>query len=268
MYRVNMKTSLLHPVLERVDGVSVAVSSLYANVKGVVVHCITRTMMTPTRSMSVAPVCPDAPARKRKTELFAEHCDLGILPGDFVKPDPAMTRREARIYLLEETRRWLTGRICDHADEIHEAYTEGIHIDLVSYLSGDWPAGRLYVLFRLLSRQPDLHPAVRTPEAFFYVGQWAANVCDKYLQGTLDDSDPATRLATGFVTTDCLPCGRPIESLWNHSPFEALRNAPPLTEGDVKDHVDDSNAPELFICLMLFAPFLIPLIASIITLTY
>jgi hypothetical protein len=183
-----------------------------------------------------------------------------------------MTRRETRIYLLEETRRWLTGRICDHADEIHEAHTDGIHIDLVSYLSGDWPAGRLYVLFRLLSRQPDLHPRIRTPEAFFYVGQWAATVCEDYLQGTLEVSDPATRLATGFVTTDVLPCGRTIESFWDHSPFEALRDAPPLTEEesmvDLEDRFDDVYTSGLFICLTLFIPFLIPLFAAIVTLTH
>lgn len=238
-------------------------------VKGLRYRWVACTMMTPTRSLS-PPVCPDAPARKRKVELFAEHCDLGILPGDFLKPDPAMTRRETRIYILEETRRWLTGRICDHADEIHEAYTEGVHIDLVSYLSGDWPAGRLYVLFRLLSRQPDLHPKIRTPEAFFYVGQWAATVCEKYLQGTLSVSDPATRLATGFVTTDVLQCGRTIESFWDHSPFEALRNAPPLTEDEmvtpmgIDERLDDVG---MFVCLTLFVPFLIPLFAAIVTLT-
>jgi phage repressor protein C with HTH and peptisase S24 domain len=37
-------------------------------------------------------------------------------------------------------------------------------------------------------------------------------------------------LAIGFITKDLLPNGETIMALWNRSPFDALRVAPPLSE--------------------------------------
>lgn len=180
--------------------------------------------------------CPDAPVRKRRQDVFEDHYDLGILAGDFIKPDPIMTRRETQTYLLDEIHHWLTGRICEHAAEIHKAYEDGHRVDLVSYLSGVWPAARLYVLFRLLEKQ---HPQMKDGDPFRFVGEWAAKVCTGYLQGDIDEDDPTAMLAVGFVAADELPCGRTIESFWNHSPFEALRNAPPLTDEEDEDDDDE-----------------------------
>ena len=231
--------------------------ALKVNVQGC--NTMTCTMMTPPRSNS-PPVCPDAPARKPTPTLFARHCDLGILPGDFVKPDPSMTQRETRAYLKDELLRWLTGDICDHAEEIHTANKESHTIDLVSYLSGAWPAARLYVLFRLLEKRPELQPHIKGPEAFYHVGLWAAHVCTEYLEGDDNENfqyDPARQLAAGFVTTDEMSCGHTIEQFWNHSPFDALRDAPPLIDVEFSD-----PPPYVIFFVALCITFILPLIVA------
>ena len=199
-------------------------------------------MMTPPRPKRVSE-CPDAPVRKRKMNVLSDHVDLGILPGDFVKPDPALTQRETRAYLLEELHRWLTGRICEHAGDIREVYDNGQRVDLVSYLSGSWPAARMYVLFRLLESRPTSYPWIKEENPFRAVGEWATTVCTKYLHGEVDTTDSTAMLVVGFVAADKLPCGSTIESFWNHSPFEALRNAPPLT--DEEDEEEEEEVEEV-----------------------
>jgi hypothetical protein len=77
-------------------------------------------------------------------------------------------------------------------------------------------------------------PAVlpRDPvERTVWVGGWAADVCARVLRGT-EPTGALETLAAGFVTVDRLPCGRTIVSWWNTSPFEPLRAAAALTEGD------------------------------------
>jgi len=41
--------------------------------------------------------------------------------------------------------------------------------------------------------------------------------------------EDVNHVALGFILTDRLPGGKTIRSFWDHSPFEALRRAPPLT---------------------------------------
>lgn len=181
-----------------------------------------------------------------------DHCGRGILPGDFIKPDPALTQRETRVYILEELQRWLTGSICQDAKDVDAT-------DLESYLeAGTWPAARLYAVLQLLEKDNSyILPPASEMDRFQFVGQWAVSVCSDYLSG-YEAGIPAAVLATGFVTTDKLPSGRTIESFWNHSPFERLREAPPLTppsEADifpepreVKPSIDDhlDGVTELF----------------------
>ena len=173
------------------------------------------------------------------------HC--GILPGDFIKPDPALTQRETRVYILEELQRWLTGSICQDAKDVGA-------VDLEPYLeAGTWPAARLYAVLQLLEKDHSyILPPTSEMDRFQFVGQWAVSVCSDYLSG-YEAGIPAAVLATGFVTTDKLPSGRTIESFWDHSPFERLREAPPLTEESetdifpkpsIDDHLD--GVTELF----------------------
>lgn len=162
-----------------------------------------------------------------------DHRGRGILAGDFIKPDPAMTRQETRRYVVAEMRRWLTeSSIASHAREIATTVVEPAEVaPLVA--AGRWPAARLYLVLAGLEAMP--HGLVELPrdyeERFHAAARWAADVCEDYLHG-YEAVIPAARMAVGFVTDDLLPGGQTIASFWNHSPFEALRSAPPLPEDD------------------------------------
>jgi len=187
--------------------------------------------MTPPRLPAAEPVCPPAPARAIKTNTLELHRGAGILPGDFIKPDPAMTQRETRQYVLAELQRWLTAeRICTHAKEI--AVADILGMDLVAHLAeGTWPAARLYMVLKTLERENNVVLPGDYEERFRFVGTWAAGICSDYLEGRpLETPCSAASMALGFVQTDKLPSGVVIESFWNYSPFGALRSAPPLSE--------------------------------------
>jgi hypothetical protein len=173
--------------------------------------------------------CPYTADSDAETVTCESHRAGGILAGDFIKPDPALTQRETRIYILKELQRWLTGRICQDAKDIGDE-------DLELYLQdGTWPAARLYAVLQLLEKDNSyILPPTDKMDRFLFVGQWAVSVCADYLNG-YEPGIPAAILATGFVTHDTLPCGRTIESFWDHTPFEPLREAPPLSTDDQID---------------------------------
>ena len=192
---------------------------------------------TPPANRRLSLECPPAPARAIKTNTIALHRGAGILPGDFIKPDPTMTQRETRQYVLAELTRWLTAeRICTHAKEI--AVEEIMGLDMVGHLAeGTWPAARLFTVLKTLERENNVVLPGDYEERCRFVGTWAAGICSDYLQGRpLETPSPratAASLALGFVQTDKLPSGVVIESFWNYSPFGALLNAPPLSEPDL-----------------------------------
>ena len=143
------------------------------------------------------------------------HSGYGILPGDFIKPDPAMTPAESRDYVVAELRRWLTGdRICRHANEFGSRY-ESSQAVLKTHLSdGSWPAARLYMVLKALERE---HTEVLPDDAIErlrHAGAWAAGICSDYLRGLLSlDTRLAAALALGFVQIDTLPSGGTIGRL-------------------------------------------------------
>jgi hypothetical protein len=161
------------------------------------------------------------------------HKGRGILPGDFVKPDPAMTRQETRRYILEELHRWLVeSPLVDHAMEIVEAGVEPAELaPLVA--AGRWPAARLALVVMALECMPRtiVGLPVDRRDRFVAVAEWCVDVCEDHLRGYAAIV-PAARMAVGFVTEDRLPEGSTIAPFWNWSPFEALRNAPPLPDDD------------------------------------
>lgn len=173
-----------------------------------------------------------------------DHRGRGILPGDFIKPDPAMTRLETRRYLVAEMRRWLTeSPIVYHAREIAGTVVEPAEVaPLVA--AGRWPAARLYLVLASLEALP--RGIVELPkdyeERFHAAARWAADVCEDYLHG-YEAVIPAARMAVGFVTDDRLPGDQTIASYWNYSPFERLRNAPPLPEDDPPAAAPVEEAP-------------------------
>ena len=164
------------------------------------------------------------------------HRGLGILPEDFYKPAPFFTQRETRVYVLHELQRWLTGRICEDAKTVGDADV-GTHME-----DGTWPAARLHKVLQLLEKDNNyILPPNDKMDKYQFVGQWAVSVCTDYLRG-YKPGIPAAILATGFVAVDSLPCGATIESFWDHTPFEALREAPPL--GEDQDEGQDEDQDE------------------------
>jgi len=195
---------------------------------------------------------------------FSEHRYAGIIPAYFIKPDPIMTRQETRRYIRQELRDFLTGPVfLAHAQAVYDAApalslsTE----ELRTYLTdGSWSAARLVVLARLLGSS-DLadvgavalaicqsHLDV-SAELEVYQGtdeEAAASSEDEeeeedseetVLEGEQDEAtedgqsqttEDVNHVALGFILTDRLPCGKTIRAFWDHSPFEALRRAPPL----------------------------------------
>ena len=173
---------------------------------------------------------------------LSAHKGRGILPGDFIKPDPALTRLETRNYVLTELGRWLDGDIVDHAMDIAEAglTPDDVAIDMAS---GLWPAARLFSVVRALEKSHmAIHLPADTEDRFFYAARWARDVCTDHLCGYYP-GNPVAILASGFVANDLLPNGLVIEGYWNHTPFTALRSSPPLS--DDGDYEEPEPEPEV-----------------------
>jgi hypothetical protein len=213
---------------------------------------------TPPASPHSEPECPGAPARPQRPPALlmpqlSDHRGRGILAGDYIKPDPVLTRQETRHYVVAELERWLTGRICVHAKEVAVVFDEDPAAVALLVAAGQWPAARLWLVLKGLEGVAE---QVGLPadyeERFHWVGAWSARACADHLSGySLDGSPadwrrqqpyeavaPAAQMAVGFVTTDLLPGGRTIDSFWSHSPFEALRAAPPLPDSDTEEDAE------------------------------
>jgi len=164
----------------------------------------------------------------------------GILPGEFIKPDPTLTRQETRAYLLAELDRYMEGIILSDAGLIlSEGLQESAVADEVA--EGVWPAARLFMLYCGLRLTGKLGPSM----TFRDIARWAVSVIRGQLAGE-PAVDPLEIMALGFWTVDrFLPAGRTIGSFWDHSPFEALRNAPPLTEAADEDEDEYADMPPL-----------------------
>jgi hypothetical protein len=219
------------------------------------------TPSTPERKGQLAESeCPPAPLRLRRAlssatdsdtspetccnavprvliPTVADHKGLGILAGDFIKPDPGLTLRERETYILDELHRWLDGRIQVHAREAGVACTreelEG------AVMTGMWPAARLCLLVEELGGDR-ADGSRQVPEELYHAAAvFAEGVCQAYLVEGVEPDCAAEELAVGFVTVDRLPDGRTILDCWNApSVFEPLRNATPLREEGLEDRIE------------------------------
>ena len=193
-------------------------------------------------------------------DAFSEHRYAGVIPAYFIKPDPIMTRQETRRYIRQELRDFLTGPVfLAHAQAVYDAAPALSTEELRSYLAdGSWSAARLVVLARLLGSS-DLadvgavalaicqsHLDV-SAELEVYQGADEAAASeegeeeeeaedseetvleqDETEDGQSQTTEDVNHVALGFILTDRLPGMKTIRSFWDHSPFEALRRAPPL----------------------------------------
>ena len=188
-----------------------------------------------------------------------DHRGLGILAGDWIKPDPGMTNLETRRYLANETRMWLTGRLVSHARAVAAlgAAIPDEEMDVV-VSGGLWPAARLYLFQSASALAPgggggrDYEEQLIYEEQLMTAANRAADVCCAFLlNGTMPPENTVDMVALEFVRTDRLPSGRVIASFCDHSPFEALRAAESLDlllqpsvipESSSSDSDDESDA--------------------------
>ena len=215
---------------------------------------------TMTNDSSTIDATEDAPV-----DLFSEHRYAGIIPAYFIKPDPIMTRQETRRYIRQELRDFLTGPVfLAHAQAVYDASPALSTEELRSYLAdGSWSAARLVVLARLLESSDladvgavalaicqshlDVSAELEAYQGADNEAESAAAASEDededseeteetVLEAEQEDGQSQTtedinHVAMGFILTDRLPgSGRKtIRPFWDHSPFEALRSAPPLT---------------------------------------
>ena len=198
-------------------------------------------------------------------DLFSEHRYAGIIPAYFIKPDPIMTRQETRRYIRQELRDFLTGPVfLAHAQAVYDASPALSTEELRSYLTdGCWSAARLVVLARLLgssdladvgavalaicqshldvSAELEVYQGVDNEEDEVVAAASEDEEEEEDSEETVLEGEQATEedgqsqttedvnhVALGFILTDRLPGMKTIRSFWDHSPFEALRRAPPL----------------------------------------
>jgi hypothetical protein len=168
---------------------------------------------------------------------LADHRGRGILAGDWIKPDPVGTRQETRRYVVAETYRWLTGRLCVDAAAVGLEIADAREV-LAEVAAGSWPAARLHLILWAMSAGREHRLPVEPAERYVYAGRWAAQVCERYLREERAPRGALETMAVEFVVRDRLPGGGVIADFWNYSPFERLRNAPPLPEDDPPEEAE------------------------------
>jgi hypothetical protein len=194
-------------------------------------------LVTPPSSPKSKAVCPPAPTRHRLRRLhplsaaaepkMEDHRGLGILAEEFGRPRSDMTLTEIRRHLLVEFGEYMKGRIQEDARFILNSGLSEADV-AVEVVAGVWPAARLFVLFTHL-RDSGKIPEDDVVQQFHHVARWVVSVVEE----GMTQEDPLKVEAMGFWTGDVfLEDGATLETLWNRSPFEALRSAEPLTEAD------------------------------------
>ena len=157
---------------------------------------------------------------------------------EFITPDPVMarTQRETRLYLLTELERWLLGPVIEGAKAVALTFPDPATACPSS------AAERVYFILWSFEHQDDVLAMLPTDYdmRFRVAAKWAFTACELYLTGAkLTERSKVEDLAIGIVATDLLACGKTIESLWNHSPFEVLRSAPPLSDREEEEEEAD-----------------------------
>lgn len=176
--------------------------------------------------------------------------------GDFIKPDPMFTRYETRKYMLTELEHCIKRRLKPDTNEALDAN----YLHTISN-----PRNRLFHIGKMLETQNKQETAQDV----------SFTILESYLMNKHIDYDvyplDLVRMVLGFILTDKLPSGHTIQSYWDHSPFEALRNAPPLSDESPQDdkslfpiviHLEFLTAALLSAAITLWVAMLVALLAS------
>lgn len=191
-------------------------------------------------TMSLDPQTPNRPIRRssHSPPPIKKHSREVIYydASDFIKPDPSMTRFETRRYIMDELKQCLTKRL--PARMVMEG--EYSNDENTSLRSTSSPLDRLRRVSQMM--------ADRNMNG--YAGDVSFEILEKYLNNESLDYDlysmDLVEAVLGFILVDRLPNDCTIYSFWNYSPFDALRNAPPLSDEPEKQDTQDSEEVDIF----------------------
>jgi hypothetical protein len=147
--------------------------------------------------------------------------------GSFTLPKSTLTRNEMRSYILTELRNWLCGT--QMTVTVDHLIAEDIDISSLTECTGSI---RMYKIVRQFVGFSDGFWGARD------IAQVCYGICANHLQNlSCPFNDETKNMVLGFLD-EPLSNGLTVRTLWDHSPFEALRSAEPLPEDE-----DDIEVP-------------------------
>ena len=162
------------------------------------------------------------------TATLATACQSLAEPMCFRLPTAVLTRAEMRKHVLAEVVLWLTGPVLSAA----RATTD------------DEEGGATGQLIQILDALKSKEGADLPEDRSAALGAAAALTAETIQQFLLDSEakpvDPAGDLMMDFVDEITVDGEQTLQDLWDYSPFEALREAPPLTEEDDEEEEEDA----------------------------
>ena len=192
---------------------------------GVSAICLASTM-SDSETVAPSPASPLPPSPPSPASPEAE-------PICFRLPAAVVTRSEMRKHVLAEVILWLTGPVLSAAQavEVEDEEQEGGAI------------GQLLLIAAALKNKD----ATSVPTERSVALAAAAAVTAETIQRFLLDSeakpvDEVEDLIMDYVDEITVDGEQTLQDLWNYSPFEALREAPPLTEDEDEEDTEDREA--------------------------
>jgi hypothetical protein len=176
-------------------------------------------------------VCPGAPGRPGRP--------VWLKYGGFRLPDPGLTLRERRRYILSELNRWLLDPAVIHAAVVM-ATVSCDDDDFRLPLDTNRPEARLCLLDHIIRDIDAEHSCEQPRIRLMSVARLAIRVCEMYLRGHRLPKF-FQHIACGFVAEDLLPCGYTIADLWEQpkvadvAPQELWRQLPDSDSDDTPE---------------------------------
>jgi hypothetical protein len=182
------------------------------------------------------------PSPLPEPEATATLATATLEPMCFRLPTTVLTRAEMRKHVLAEVVLWLTGPVLSAARLATEEEEGGAAGQLIQILGA------------LRSKEGVELPEDREAA----LGAAAALTAETIQQFLLDSEatpvDASEDLMMDFVDEITVDGEQTLHDLWGHSPFEALREAPPLTEEEDEEEEDAEDTYQNRLARLLEAP--------------
>ncbi len=196
---------------------------LAAKMTGVTAVCLVSTM---SDSETVAP-SPASPSSPLPPSPSPEATAAAAEPICFRLPTAVLTRAEMRKHVLAEVVLWLTGPVLSAAQLATDEEEGGAAGQLIQILDA------------LRSKEGADLPEDRAA-ALGAAAALTAETCQRFLlDSEAKPVDASEDLMMDFIDELTVDGEQTLQDLWDYSPFEALREAPPLTEEDEEEEDED-----------------------------